>query len=1476
MADFLAGGGEMGERMRALDWSRTALGAPQSWPQSLRTAISMMLPSKAQICLFWGPEYVTVYNDAYRPVLGGKHPRMLGQPGRVAWSEIWDEVLRALLDGVVRTGEAFWAKDMLFFLDRHGFVEETYFDVSYDPVRIESGEVGGVYCIVTETTGRVVGERRLALLRDLARKATARSAREACVRAIETIAGQPEDLPYAAVYLGGELQASTPGPAPALVRELPIGAEGRLVAGLNPRRPFDEQYRAFLELVADQLASAIADAQAYDEERKRAEALAQIDRAKTAFFSNVSHEFRTPLTLMLGPLADGLVDAEQPLPPAQRARQELVLRSALRLQKLVNTLLDFSRIEAGRARASYVATDLAGFTANLASTFRSAVEKAGLELEVDCPPLPEPAWIDREMWEKIVLNLLSNAFKFTFEGRIAISVRMGEQFMLEVRDSGAGIPAAELPRIFERFHRVEGAKSRTHEGTGIGLALVQELAKLHGGAVSVHSVEGQGSTFSVSIPRGSAHLPAEHVGRASELASTALGPASYVQEALGWLADPAPAYAGETVAPAKAGARIVWADDNADMREYVRSLLAPRYDVEAVADGEAALAAVRARAPDLVLADVMMPKLDGFGLIAALRADEKLKGLPVILLSARAGEEARIEGMSAGADDYVVKPFSARELLVRVHALLQSVEQRRRIDQERADIGRLFAETPVPIAVLRGPQLVFETANAAYLEVVDGRAVLGKPLLEALPEAHGQGFDELLREVLRTGKPHVGREVRVRLRRNGVLEDTWFTFIYAPLRSADGVADRVIAIVNEVTEQVVARGRLQALADQARASREELAEFVENATIAMHRVGPDGTILWANRAELDMMGYAPEHYIGRNIAEFHADPETIADILARLSRDEKLFNYEARLKRRDGAIRHVLINSSVLWREGKFVHTRCFTRDITERKRAEEDLARELAAARRLQEASVQLLREDQPEALYEHILDAAVGIMRADFASIQMLHPERGELRLLGSRGLSAQDCKLWEWVGPASGSSCAFAMGRGARVVIEDVEGTDFMTPEAVRAYLRAGIRAMQSTPLFSRGGTLQGMISTHWREPRRPAEHELRLFDVLARQAADLIERSHIQQQLVEADRRKNEFLAMLSHELRNPLAPIANAVSLLREPALEPEVAARAHGILERQLKHLIRLVDDLLDMARISRGEIGLQKRPVSLAQVLTSAVETSRPLIESGAHELVLGQAPASAMVFADPVRLAQVIANLLNNAAKYTPRGGRIELAVSAAHGSAAVTVRDNGVGIEPAELPRLFEMYTQSEATRGRVPGGLGIGLALARQLAELHGGTLEGRSDGPGRGAEFTLRVPLIAAGKPQAVAEKAQPLPAAARRILVVEDNLDAAEGFAAHLRLHGHEVRTAADGEEALAIAREFCPQVALVDSGLPGMSGYELAHRLRDTPALLIALTGHGQKQDRTRAREAGFHHHFVKPADPRDIQAAIGEWRPS
>ena len=453
-------------------------------------------------------------------------------------------------------------------------------------------------------------------------------------------------------------------------------------------------------------------------ERRRAEALAEIDRGKTLFFSNISHEFRTPLTLMLGSLEEMKRDvASATVPPVYYDQMDLVHRNGLRLLKLVNTLLDFSRIEAERVQAVYEATDLAELTTNLASEFRSAIEKAGLALIVNCPPLADCAYVDREMWEKIVLNLLSNAFKFTFEGKIEVSLQHeGDEFELVVADTGTGIPTAELPRLFERFHRVEGAVGRTYEGSGIGLALVQELTRLHGGNVTVESEYGNGSTFRVTIPAGASHLPQQQIGGARTQASTGLTAQPFVEEALRWLPGDASQVADAIIdvglpadrstVPEAQRPLILLADDNADMREYLTRILSAHYRVETVTDGEAALRAVARKLPGLLLSDVMMPRVDGMELLTRLRADPHTKALPVILLSARAGEEAKVDALGAGADDYIVKPFTARELLARIDAHLKIASVRGEVMEslrESEERYRAFVTTTSDIVYRMSP-----------------------------------------------------------------------------------------------------------------------------------------------------------------------------------------------------------------------------------------------------------------------------------------------------------------------------------------------------------------------------------------------------------------------------------------------------------------------------------------------------------------------------------------------------------------------------------------------------------------------------------------------------------------------------------------------------------------------------------------------------------------------------------------------------
>jgi signal transduction histidine kinase len=453
-----------------------------------------------------------------------------------------------------------------------------------------------------------------------------------------------------------------------------------LLAGISPHLPLDMNYQAFFNNVARELSAAIRETRALEEERQRAQALLELDRAKTVFFNNISHEFRTPLTLMLGPLESMLSSPDGSASEEERQKNielQTMHRSVLRLLKLVNTLLDFSRIEAGRYDADFVATNVSEFTNDLASLFRSAIEKAGLKYQVDCEPCLTPAYIDRDMWEKIVLNLVSNAFKFTTQGSIKVAMReTKDNFQLSVTDTGIGIDKSELDKIFLRFHRSKAEGARTHEGSGIGLSMVHELVRLHGGTVEVKSQFGQGSQFVVAVPKGHRHLPNEHVTHAAPTPEIKHAQA-FVQEASDWLRGVSDLQQEPGLVQHQTDQWILVVDDNADMREYLLRLLNPMWTVKLAADGLEALGIIEETPPDLLIADIMMPRLDGLGLVQRLREREDTRNLPVLLLSAKAGEEARAEGIESGASDYLVKPFSARELYARAARLLEqrSIEQ---------------------------------------------------------------------------------------------------------------------------------------------------------------------------------------------------------------------------------------------------------------------------------------------------------------------------------------------------------------------------------------------------------------------------------------------------------------------------------------------------------------------------------------------------------------------------------------------------------------------------------------------------------------------------------------------------------------------------------------------------------------------------------------------------------------------------------
>ena len=495
-------------------------------------------------------------------------------------------------------------------------------------------------------------------------------------------------------------------PLPAGEDEPPLGV---LLLGTSPSRALDDTHRAFLDLLVQQVAVALRNARAHEDERRRAEALAELDRVKTAFFTNVSHEFRTPLTLLLGPLGDAL--AEEPDGSAQAERLAIAQRGAERLLVLVNDLLSFSRLEAGAEAPASEEADLAQDTADAASAFRAAVERAGLELVVDCPPLPAPVAYDRGGWEKVVANLLSNALKHTFVGRIAVRLRSDtEGVVLEVADTGIGIAEADQERLFERFSRVPGAASRSHEGTGIGLALVRELVRLQGGEVSVSSAPGAGSTFRVAVPWPALRRPA---GDARTTGAAARGSArASAAAAAQWEPRPVPDAPAAPV-DGEEPVRVLVADDNADMRAYVvRVLQAQGWAVTAVADGQEALEAVHRDPPDLLLTDVMMPRLDGFELLRALRAAPETRGLPVVVLSARAGAEAGVEGLDLGADDYVAKPFVAGDLVARLRATLDLARVRSRTRRRVTAPAGTVALMATGRALEQAVQVLTEQARA--------------------------------------------------------------------------------------------------------------------------------------------------------------------------------------------------------------------------------------------------------------------------------------------------------------------------------------------------------------------------------------------------------------------------------------------------------------------------------------------------------------------------------------------------------------------------------------------------------------------------------------------------------------------------------------------------------------------------------------------------------------------------------------------
>ncbi len=1222
---FLTGGGEMGKLIRSIDWANNPLGPVENWPQSLRTTVSLCLSSTFPILIAWGPENIQIYNDSYRPICGSKHPESMGQNFKICWETALPVVGNAFDSG--KEGEGSYIKDQRMFLDRDGYLEEAFMTFSFAPIRDESGEVGGIFHPITETTHNMLSARRTQALIDIGSAiAKARSIEQIGIITAEKYGDYCIDIPFILFYkydgakniiklisaagiavntglspdfinlvnqnesilpfetvlktgkclvvndidkMFGSFncQPYTDNPNSAVILPLNISGKsdifGFIVAGVSARRLPDKEYMNFYDLLLNSYNTALSNVYAFEQEQKRAEALAEIDRTKTAFFSNVSHEFRTPLTLILGPIEELLLQRDL-LHSTILKPIESIHRNALRLLKLVNNLLNFSRVEAGRTKASYQEVNLGELTTDLASSFRSIIERAGMQLNVTCKPIKESVYVDPNMWEQIILNLISNAFKYTLTGSISITLEAQEEWViLKVSDTGVGIPENELPHMFERFHRVENSSGRSHEGTGIGLSLINELVQLHKGNISVESIVDKGSIFTIEIPLGNKHLNPAQIVASDKFVDLSINKQAFIKEALLLLnedenkdatGNPAVKNVSNLLNKTKE-AVILIVDDNADMRDYLNRLINPYFETFTANNGEEALAKIATIKPDLVLSDIMMPVMDGKELLKNIKANPETARIPVIFLSARADIEARIDGLEAGADDYLVKPFSSDELLIKIRAQIKINKTR---SYTELQLRNLFNDAPVAICFYRGSTHKIEIVNNKMLTYW-GKSVtevINRPLFEVLPQLKSQGYDVILDNVYNTGQRFLSEETAVNFCRHGIEETMYIKLTVEPFLEDDGTILGMMATVIDLTEEVLARKKLEKVMDTLQLA------------ISSTRMG-----IWSASLLSDTLSVS-EH--GRKI---HGIPPDI----------ELPFS-----------------------------------------------------------EAS-KMIAEEHQEMVNNGFKNAVK--TKSGFDLEYIIRPFDGGLT---------------KWVK---------VMGK---------------------AYYDE-----QDNPLYIAGTVL------------------------------DITENKLDTQ-------RKNDFIGMVSHELKTPLTSLKGFIQILQVKAntendnFTINALEKAHT----QVKKMHELIKAFLDITMFEEGKIKLNFKSFDLGELIENVVEEAAFTMHT--HKLNFNKNEAC-VLSGDEDKIGQVINNFLTNAIKYSPKGEDIQLICKKVNGMVEVRVTDKGIGIEPKHLHKIFDRYYRVDSSENETISGFGIGLYLSAEIIKRHQGKIWVESS-IGKGSTFVFCLPI----------------------------------------------------------------------------------------------------------------------------------------